>query len=126
MLKIKSLFFFSFLCSNLLAVDDTNFQKSQKEAEEKNLRRREEYHIDGKFSAGKNLIYDCRKKHYACVNEASYINCREERNDLIKINSESYNCAPLKQFSDKEDCVLKNYDVQVRNPLRKFCFRKPN
>lgn len=84
----------------------------------------EEYPLDDRYKAGKFLIYDCQKKHYACVNQDGNNSCIERREEGKVKNTQEYDCAPLKSFQDKKSCLLKNYEVVEMNAWKRFCFPK--
>jgi len=82
------------------------------------------YKIDSKYFAGKYLIYDCEKKHYACVDLAGSQRCKELRISAIASNAQVYPCAPLSAFPDKKSCVEKNYKFVESNAKKSFCYPK--
>lgn len=84
----------------------------------------EEYPLDDRYKAGKFLIYDCQRKHYACVNQDGNNSCIERREESKAKNAGEYDCAPLKTFPDKKNCLLKNYEVVEMNAWKRFCFPK--
>ena len=86
--------------------------------------RRTDYRIDWKYFAGKYLIYDCERKHYACVNLEGNANCLQERKFAIEKKTNMYPCAPLASFADKKKCAEKNYDVVDINAPKRFCYPK--
>jgi len=83
-----------------------------------------EYPMDGRYKAGDNLIYDCARKHYACVNKDGWELCQNNREESIEKKQKEYACAPLKQFAENDKCILKNYQVEESNAWKKFCFPK--
>jgi hypothetical protein len=85
-------------------------------------KRKEEYKIDSHNLGGKNLIYDCEKKNFACVNEESFENCRIRRKMAITSELKNLNCAPLKSFETKKDCLINQYKKQDDLYSIKFCF----
>lgn len=85
-----------------------------------------EYQINGKYEAGDNLIYDCQDEYFACVNKISFEKCVEARAGQITLGEPKYTCAPLKEFTTKEECLKANYDIISRQMLRKFCYRPAN
>lgn len=95
-------------------VVDSSFQKAS----------REEYRIDSRYRAGEFLIYDCRFQHFACVNKDSFDRCKELRALDKDNNNETYSCAGISKFENKEACVLKEYALQDQSILKKFCYRQ--
>lgn len=85
-----------------------------------------EYQINGKYEAGDNLIYDCQDEYFSCVNKISFEKCVEARAGQITLDEPKYTCAPLKEFTTKEECLKANYEIISRQMLRKFCYRPGN
>lgn len=85
-----------------------------------------DYPMDERYKAGDNLIYDCARKHYVCVNKDGWEKCQNAREISMEKMQKEYACAPLKQFSENEKCVLKNYQVEESNAWKRFCFPKKN
>ena len=84
--------------------------------------RESDYRIDAKYWAGEYFIYDCERKHYACVTQESNNNCIEERNIAIGKKTNFYPCAPLSKFADKKSCVEASYKTVDRNLFKRFCW----
>jgi len=74
------------------------------------------------LKSGRYLIYDCKKKFFACVDEFSYEACEEDRKGAIAKREDFLPCAPLKRFPHYDVCA----DVQeekIRQPIKKrFCW----
>jgi len=85
---------------------------------------RENYSIDSRYKAGNYLIYNCYFRHYACVDFDGSVACNQERKEAQFEGLHNYPCAFLKTFKSKEECIHKNYDVEYRNALVRFCFKK--
>jgi hypothetical protein len=83
-----------------------------------------DYKMDWKYSAGEYLIYDCERKHFACIDKSSQENCVEERAFALAQKLPSLPCAPLKKYTDKTACVHENYKVVDINALKRFCYPK--
>lgn len=105
-MKINSLVFLFIFYSNILRCE---ILKS-------------DYQIDTINNAGEFLIYDCAKKHYACVDQNSFQNCQEERQKSISLKKSQLSCTPLKKFDDKIACIKGNYKVVDSMTLKRFCF----
>jgi hypothetical protein len=86
--------------------------------------RKTDYQIDWQYKAGQYLIYDCERRHYACVDLDGNSNCEEERSFAIEKKATIYPCAPLSKFANKKSCVEKNYKIVDINALRRFCYPK--
>ncbi len=86
--------------------------------------RKEDYPLDDKYKGGPYLIYDCERKHYACVDVDGHELCKTARQKSIDEKTKEYACAPLKIFDEKKKCIIKNYEVMERNAWKRFCFIK--
>jgi len=86
--------------------------------------RKTQYQIDFKYKAGDYLIFNCERKHYACVNLDGFQNCTEERRRALSNKATNLSCAPLKKFNDKKLCVEKNYQLVDINAIKRFCYPK--
>lgn len=82
----------------------------------------EEYRISDRYKGGEFLIYDCKLEFFACVNAEGQTDCLTRRNTAISSKKKVYPCAPLRKFSDKESCVLKNYALMETGKLKRFCY----
>ncbi|MDO9181697.1 MAG: hypothetical protein Q7U04_04775 [Bacteriovorax sp.] len=83
-----------------------------------------DYKIDWKYNAGEYLIYDCERKHFACVNATGNDNCVEERRYALVTKAAVYPCAPLKKFKNKKECVENNYKIVELDAPKRFCYPK--
>lgn len=82
------------------------------------------FRIDENFRAGEYLIYDCGKKAFTCVDENSFDTCKLRREESRDKNRRVLLCAPLKKFSNRESCLLYNYELIQKAHTEKFCYRK--
>jgi hypothetical protein len=83
-----------------------------------------DYKTDWKYFGGEYLIFDCERRHYACVSLEGNANCIEERKFAMEKKADRYPCAPISKFADKKLCVLKNYQIVDRNAPKRFCYPK--
>jgi hypothetical protein len=83
-----------------------------------------DYPMDEHYKAGDNLIYDCARKHYACVSNDGLEKCQNAREESIEKKQKEFACAPLKKFDEKTKCVVKNYQVVDQNAWKRFCYPK--
>jgi hypothetical protein len=81
-----------------------------------------DYKIDLKYIAGEYLLYDCEKRHYACVSVVSFLNCKEDRKSEIKAKAKGFSCAPLEKFASKKICLEKSYKIVYLNAPKRFCY----
>jgi len=94
-------------------LEDREVDRFQKEKEEPRL--------SNKWFRGSNLIYDCQKGHYACVNEVSFYRCQRERQEDKEENRSGLRCSPFKNFKNQKECFKKQYEI-IHNQLPKmFC-----
>jgi hypothetical protein len=110
----------------LLAFHFFSALAAEKKAERENdeIVRKSDYTINDRYHAGPYLIFDCRGKYYACVDDVSNDNCSERRKESIELKKKIYPCAPLKKFDDKEKCLYKNYEVVESVAMKRFCYPK--
>lgn len=112
-MKIFVLLFFTFVISAAHSASDQMDEG-----------RKPDYPIDWKYKAGDYLIYDCDRGHYACVDKDGYTNCDEERKYALEVKAKIYPCAPLKKFTDKKECIQKQYEILAINANKRFCYPK--
>jgi hypothetical protein len=92
-----------------------------KEEKDATLRRRLEPRISERYYRGRYLIYDCKDRHYVCVNLPSFYNCQEQRQKEIDEKTVLFSCAPLKQFKSQKECFDTNYALIHRVTNKSFC-----
>ncbi len=72
---------------------------------------------DGKLGdEGVFLIYDCNNIHYACVNEATFNECKEFRLVQTESTVGKFPCVPIKDFNTSEECSSSQY-YYMYNPV---------
>lgn len=86
--------------------------------------KQEEYVLDGRYRGGRNLIYDCDRDHYACIDDISKENCdfRRKKQEMHKKNNLS--CAFFKTYPTKKECLIEQYKVMDKKLKTVFCFKK--
>lgn len=78
--------------------------------------------ISRKYSEGDFLIYDCKERHFACVDPLSYEKCENARKLGLDTKAEKVlACAPLKKFSNFYDCAKEQYALQHRRVNKAMC-----
>ena len=78
--------------------------------------------ISSTLKDGRFLIYDCEKKFFACVDQFSFEICEEDRKSAISKRQDFMPCAPLKRFSDYDECAKEQVE-KTRHPIKKrFCW----
>ena len=74
-----------------------------------------------KYSRGRHLIYDCEKRHFACITTEEFEVCRRNRADDLAKRRERPRCAPLKAFPSEAVCA-REQKRQIELPRPKtFC-----
>ena len=78
--------------------------------------------ISRKYYEGEFLIYDCKSRHFACVNELSYERCKIARKEGLDSKAERVlECAPLRVFSNFTSCAQEQYILQHRRLNKSMC-----
>ena len=99
-------------------IDETKLKViPSEEFSEKQQQRR----ISWKYLRGANLIYDCKKRHFACVNNDNFEVCKEEREESFRLNKTVLACAPLKTYKDIGECEKEQKELVAKVPSKKFC-----
>jgi len=83
--------------------------------------KQEEWRMSWRYRRGKNLIYDCRKRHFACVNKDNFDRCKDERKESFRLNKSVLDCAPLKSYEEIGDCEDEQKKLVEKIPSKKFC-----
>jgi hypothetical protein len=79
--------------------------------------------ISNIYREGSYLIYDCKDRHFACVDEESYNGCRERREKALRALSKYLECAPLKKFDTQKKCRKVHYEQMHSVANKSFCLR---
>jgi len=79
------------------------------------------HQYDYRFYAGEYLIYDCKKRHFACVNKNGFEYCRLARKKTKLERHSVYACAHLKSFQTLTNCLEKQYEMIHSLPSKLFC-----
>ena len=104
-----------------------NSKESKKSSESRETMFYSRIKISSKYMQGPYLLYDCKDHHYACVDKASYNDCRARRKDAILNGKEiSLNCAPLKKFNSSPVCIKNIYNLQSRVRHLEVCSNGKN
>jgi predicted DNA-binding WGR domain protein len=89
-------------------------------------RRRAEPKISQEFSQGNFLIYDCKQRSFVCVNEPSYLLCKEKRSRGYRERKKVLPCAPLKEFPSQSKCFEKQYKLIHSQSEKSYCQNSKN
>ena len=80
-----------------------------------------EFLISETYRNGAYLIYDCKERHFACVNEESYKLCQDNRKKSFIRKHSHHRCAPLKKFDQQANCFKVQMNLIEKNPDKRFC-----
>lgn len=81
--------------------------------------------IADNYEAGAYLIYDCVEKHWTCVMEEFYTECKEKRvRDLASDENEIVSCAPVGTFPNKRSCFQRQLFMTTHNHGQRFCINE--
>lgn len=80
--------------------------------------------INKKYFRGSNLIYDCEKRHFACVIEDNFIDCEKLRDLEIENKKNRYTCVPLKKYTTQKECFEKQMRAVETVVNRGFCLKE--
>ena len=62
---------------------------------------------------GRGLVYNCKEKHWACVDKLSYVNCNKNMK-WNKTHVKPAECAVVNVYNSKSDCsVVQKYNVSI-------------
>jgi hypothetical protein len=69
---------------------------------------------------GRGLVYNCKEKHFACVDKLSYVSCNKNMK-WNKSHDKPAECAVINVYNSEDDCsVVQKYNVSVSLPTP-FC-----
>jgi len=82
----------------------------------------EKVQISKRYKTGTHLIYDCSKRHFACVDKFSFKDCFERRKLAIDLKSSNLlPCVPLVKYKNPKICHEAQYLKQHRRRNKSFC-----
>lgn len=84
-------------------------------------RKKLEPRVSDKYYLGEYLIYDCKDKHFACVNIDSFKLCTQWRDEDKEERRRKLRCAPLTQFETQEKCFEAQYQQIYNQKLKLVC-----
>jgi hypothetical protein len=62
---------------------------------------------------GRGLVYNCKNKHWACVNKLTYVSCNKNMK-WNKLNGYPAECAIINVYSSIDDCaILQNHNTST-------------
>ena len=99
---------------------EINGNEKKKKIEEVDFRRPEHF-ISKIYRSGHYLIYDCHKRHFACVNKGSFEYCQKRRKTALLLKKKRVPCAPLKNFSLLDKCIKNQLKFIGETVNKKFC-----
>lgn len=80
--------------------------------------------INKKYFRGSNLIYDCEKRHFACVIEDNYNECEQLKEEQRRNKVAQFTCVPLLKFTTQKECFEKQMRAVETVVNRGFCLPK--
>jgi hypothetical protein len=119
-----SILFILSLVLNLNALDEAVSKKeniSFSPSSNEFSKRQQEWIMSWKYRRGPNLIYDCLKRHFACVNNNNFERCKEERVESFRSNHSVLSCAPLRTFEFIDQCEEEQKKLVNQIPNKNFC-----
>ena len=69
---------------------------------------------------GRGLVYNCKGKHWACVNKDSFIQCRQNQKHFENLNQKP-ECYPKNVYSNEVDCRTVQIHYINTNEKTDFC-----
>lgn len=122
--------FFSLCFLSVLSAQETDPRAGTSYVDKKTLtemeRKRAEPKISQEFSQGMFLIYDCKQRSFACVNEPSFALCRKKRSRGYRNKKLALPCAPLKKFTSQAKCFEKQYKLIHSQSEKSYCQNSKN
>ncbi len=80
--------------------------------------------ISNRYYKGPVLIYDCRDRHFVCVDQVSADDCHQGRTEALKKNRFDLVCAPLKVFKTEPECVAEHYRRVHEGVDKSWCYNE--
>lgn len=77
--------------------------------------------ISDKYVAGPYLIYDCQDKHWVCVEESFFEECRTMREEDKRQKKTFARCAPVGEFEVKFSCFQEQLRLTGNVDPEKLC-----
>lgn len=135
--KMLKSFIFLFIFFHFIKIDNSfgisreEFEKFKKQdiqeflhAGDRIYQRRVGPPINDKYFRGSNLIYDCQKRHFACVIEDNYIECQNTKEQEFQKKATRFSCVPLLKFTTQKECFEKQMRAVETVVNREFCLGK--
>lgn len=79
--------------------------------------------IADNYEAGNGLIYDCVERHWVCVTNTYFDECREKRSKAKLNEDESLPCAPVAYFPNKKSCFQRQLFMTTHHHGDRFCVK---
>lgn len=80
--------------------------------------------ISQEYYSGPNLIYDCKKGSFICVDDDNVKECEFKREEAKKYYRTYLACASFKRFHDTKECQAYQ-QKKVNNPEgKRYCIHK--
>ncbi len=82
------------------------------------------FKINSRFYSGSALIYDCSRGYFTCVDVDGLETCKAAREYSEYVGEFRLNCAPLRVFKTRLECLKENYRVLESAGTKRFCYPK--
>lgn len=80
--------------------------------------------IADNYEAGNGLIYDCVEKHWVCVQNTYFNECRDKRQKAQKDESAmTLPCAHIAYFPNKRSCFQRQLFMTTHHHGDRFCIK---
>ena len=77
--------------------------------------------LSADYLAGPFLIYDCQNKHWVCVMEEFFEECRQLREEDKRFNKDTARCAPVGEFAVKFSCFQEQLRLTTNVDPSRLC-----
>lgn len=79
--------------------------------------------ISEKYEAGPYLIYDCASKHWTCVSEDNFKECKNKRRQEKESESVYYSCSAIGALPTKKSCFQRQLYLVTHAHGQRFCVK---
>jgi hypothetical protein len=101
---------------NVLRELEEKLKQKELERDQELLGKKEDLSLQGKkapvvdfYRAGRALVYNCQASHWACVDELSFLKCRDAH--IVNTQKKAYStCQPYDVYISEKDCQRAQYD----------------
>lgn len=77
------------------------------------------------YVSGPYLVYDCSRKHWACVSEENFNDCKFQRNEDLEYREKlTHSCSPISLFPSFQSCNQRKLFLTTHNHGQRFCVKE--